>query len=136
MSEDSTRSRRRFLHLTGVTMVAVGLAGCGGGNGDGGTATPTEGMDGGTATPTDTGGDGVPESEQTATAQGGAQRDPGALVAPSELGYQSEPNDDEQCSNCQFYVTDKNDDGMGACTLISGPVSPQGWCTGYSPYEA
>jgi len=134
MSDNDTNSRRRFLHLTGATVLTVGLAGCGGGGGDGG-----DGGDGG-MTPTTTAGDGgdggeVPESERTATAQGGAQRNPDSLVPPSSLSYQSEPSGDEQCSNCQFYVTDQNGDGMGACTLISGPVSPQGWCSGYARYE-
>jgi hypothetical protein len=139
MSDKTTNSRRRFLHLTGATVFAAGLAGCGGNGGDGGdggdggtpTATAGDGGDGG-----DGGGGEVPESEQTATAQGGARRNPDGLVSPDSLDYQSEPSGDEECSNCQFYVTDQDGDGMGACTLVSGEVSPQGWCTGYSPYQA
>jgi hypothetical protein len=163
MSDNDPNSRRQFLRLTGATMVASGLAGCSdGGNGatptseDGGNgatptsedgengATPTSGDGENGATPTSgdgenggtpTSGDGVPESERTATSLGGQQRDPDNLVAPSQLNYQEEPNGDQQCSNCQFYVTDQNGDGMGACTLISGQVSPQGWCTSYTRHE-
>jgi hypothetical protein len=141
MSDNDPNSRRQFLRLTGATMVASGLAGCSdGGNGatptseDGENgATPTSGDDENGGTPTS--GDGVPESERTATSLGGQQRDPDNLVAPSQLNYQEEPNGDQQCSNCQFYVTDQNGDGMGACTLISGQVSPQGWCTSYTRHE-
>jgi len=71
----------------------------------------------------------------TATAQGGQQRNPDNLVAPSALAYQEEPKDGQQCSGCQFYIPDQNGDGMGACTLITGTVDPQGWCNSYSPYE-
>jgi hypothetical protein len=150
MSDEDTNTRRRFLHLAGVTALTAGLAGCGGGGGgnggDGGDGgdTTTEG-DGDTPT---RGGDettepsgetttegGVPEAYVTATAQNGQQRNPDNLVAPSALAYQEEPKDGQQCSGCQFYITDKNGDGMGACTLITGTVDPQGWCNSYSPYE-
>jgi hypothetical protein len=149
MSDDSTNSRRRFLHLAGVTALTAGLAGCGGGGGDGGGETTADGggetTAGGGDTPTSGGGETttsggssdaeVPEAYRTATAQNGQQRDPDNLVAPSALNYQEEPNNGNQCSGCQFYIPDQNGDGMGACTLITGMVDPQGWCNSYAAYE-
>jgi len=149
MSDDTANSRRRFLHLAGVTALTAGLAGCGGGGGgnggDGGdTTTEGDGGDtptsGGEETTAPSGGEtttegGVPDAYVTATAQGGQQRNPDNLVAPSALAYQEEPKDGQQCSGCQFYIPDQNGDGMGACTLITGTVDPQGWCNSYSPYE-
>lgn len=141
MSDESTNSRRRFLHLAGVTALTAGLAGCGGGGGDGdgettagGGETPTSG--GGETTTSGGGGDAeVPEAYRTATAQNGQQRDPDNLVAPSALNYREEPNNGNQCSGCQFYIPDQNGDGMGACTLITGMVDPQGWCNSYAASE-
>ncbi|MEF8801085.1 MAG: high-potential iron-sulfur protein [Halolamina sp.] len=121
MLDKESNSRRRFLQLCGTTMLTTSLAGCGGNGGNGGTPTADS--------------DEVPPSERTATSQGGQERDPDSVVAPSDLNYQDEPNGDEQCSNCQFYITDQNDDGMGACTLLSGEVSPNGWCSSYARYE-
>jgi hypothetical protein len=123
MPTDRPGSRRQFLRLAGTTALAATLAGCGGG--DGGD-TDTE--------PVDT-TEGVPDAYATATAQGGAQRDPANVVAGSQLSYQTEPNDGERCDGCQFYITDKDGDGMGACTLVAGPIDPAGWCTSYAAYE-
>jgi hypothetical protein len=120
------RSRRRFIHLGGVTLLA-GLAGCGGGGGGDGT----DGGDGeatGTVTP-------VPDQYATATAQAGGQRDPDALSSQSAVQYQSEPLEGQQCSGCQFYITDKNGDGLGACSIVEGVIDPEGYCTSYVAYE-
>lgn len=160
MADPSSNSRRRFLHLAGVTALSVGLAGCGdggggdgedgGGDGENGDGTTTEagggmttGGGGGTATGgggTTTGGGGmgtatVAEAERTATSQGGQQRDPSGLVSPESLNYQDQPKNGQQCSGCQFYVPDANGDGMGACTVVSGPVSPEGWCSSWTAYQ-
>lgn len=123
MSEDETR--RRFLLLTAAGATA-GLAGCGGtdgGEGDGG-----DGGDTPTSEP-------VPDEYRTATAQGGAQRDPGALSTKAAVNYQPEPNDGQQCSGCRFYIPDRNGDGLGACAIVEGTIDPAGWCVSYSPFE-
>jgi len=130
--------RRRLLALVG-TGLATGLAGCsGGGGGDGGddtaTATATETATA-TATATSGGEDTVPSEYETATAIGGSQRDPDSLSSKPGLNYQSEPQDGQQCSSCQFYIEDKNGDGMGACTLVAGNIDPEGYCVSYAEYE-
>lgn len=110
-----------MLQLTGASATVL-LAGCGGDGGDG-----DDGGDGGDDT--------VPEEYRTATSLSGTQRDPDALSTKSALDYQETPNDGEQCSSCQYYIEDKNDDGMGACTLVEGNIDPEGWCSSFTVYQ-
>jgi len=127
---ESPNSRRQFLRVAGAAAVTTSLAGCGGsGGGDSSESTPESNDESG-----DGGGEQVPESERTAEALGGIQRDPDALQDPEALNYQSTPNNGQQCDGCQYYVPDQNDDAMGACTLISGQVDPEGWCISYAAY--
>ncbi|RLM53997.1 hypothetical protein DVK02_11260 [Halobellus sp. Atlit-31R] len=136
MVDGNDNSRRRFLQLTGIAAVA-GLAGCSGdGGGDGGEATteaPTEAEpETATATPS---GDTVPEEYATATALGGIERDPSSLSTKSDVQYQEEPNEGQQCSGCTLYIEDKNGDGMGACAIVEGNIDPEGWCISYAPHQ-
>ncbi|ERH07692.1 MAG: iron-sulfur protein, putative nitrous oxide reductase [Halonotius sp. J07HN4] len=126
-------SRRRFLRVAGAAAITTGLAGCG----DSGTET-AESTSGDTndETSADTdGADGVPPSERTAEALNGIERNPDALQDPDALSYQPTPNNGQRCDGCQYYVPDQNGDGMGACTLISGQVDPEGWCFSYAVYD-
>jgi len=132
----TTADRRRMLALIGSGLTA-GLAGCGGGGGGGGGDEATA-----TATATDTpsgggdGGDGgVPAEYETATSIGGTERNPDALSAKADVNYQEQPNDGQQCSNCQFYIEDKNGDGMGACAIVAGTINPEGYCVSYAEYQ-
>lgn len=129
MSE-SPNSRRQFLRVAGAAALTTSLAGCGG-SGDS-TDESGDGEESDTAA-SDT--DAVPESERTAEALGGIQRDPDALQDPDALNYQPDPNNGQRCDGCQYYVPDQNGDGMGACTLISGQVDPAGWCISYAAYN-
>jgi copper chaperone NosL len=128
--------RRRLLALVG-TGALTGLAGCGGGTGDGTTENGdrTTPADGGTTRPTTSGESGVPSQYRTATAIGGVQRDPDALSTKDAVNYQDEPSDGEQCSNCQFYIEDRNGDGMGACAVVEGTIAPDAWCASYVASE-
>ena len=115
----------------------AGLAGCtGGGGGDGGetetetpTPTPTATSDGSGST------GGVPEEYATATSIGGTQRNPDSLSSQEAVSYQDEPKDGQQCSNCQFYIEDKNGDGVGACAIVEGEIAPEAYCVSYVEYE-
>jgi len=122
-------SRRQFLRVAGAAAITTTLAGCGGSS-DTASTSDTEADDAGGSEP-----DPVPESERTATALGGIERDPDALQDPEALNYQSTPNNGQQCDGCQYYVPDQNGDGMGACTLVAGQIDPEGWCISYAAYS-
>jgi nitrous oxide reductase accessory protein NosL len=113
-------TRREFTALVGSGAVG-GVAGCSGDDGDA-TTTPTG---------TDTG---VPDQYRTATAIGGQQRDPDGLSTKSVVEYQAEPKDGQRCSDCTFYVPDRNGDGAGACAIVEGTIDPSGWCVSYGPH--
>ena len=75
----------------------------------------------------------VPNAYRTATSLGGSKRNPDSLQSKSAVQYQSQPNDDQQCSACMFYIPDKNNDGLGACSIVEGFIQPEGWCISFSP---
>ncbi|QSG06614.1 high-potential iron-sulfur protein [Halapricum desulfuricans] len=110
--DDQQFTRRRF--VAGVTTAtAIALAGCSGGGDDGG----------------------VPEAYRTATSIGGDQRDPDSLSGKDAASYRDSPSEDRQCSNCRFYVEDRNDDGVGACTRVAGEIEPDAYCALYVRYD-
>lgn len=126
--------RRRTLIAALGTGTALALAGC---SGDGGDSTDGSNGGGGTptATPTPTTEAAVPAQYETATALGGQERSPASLASQSSVSYQPDPNGKEQCSNCTYYIKDKNDDGMGACAIVEGTIEPTGWCVSYAQYQ-
>ncbi|WP_396613410.1 high-potential iron-sulfur protein (plasmid) [Haloferax sp. S1W] len=127
---DETRTRRHFVWLTGTAAMA-NLAGCSGDGGDGGDGDDTE-----TEAPTTAdAGDGVPEEYVTATSIGGNERNPERLSSKDAVSYQEEPKDGQRCSDCQFYIEDKNGDGMGACSIVEGTISPEGYCVSFVEHE-
>jgi hypothetical protein len=50
-----------------------------------------------------------------------------AKAAPGTVGYQTKPSNGQQCSGCSQFIAP---DG---CQLVSGTISPSGWCELYSP---
>lgn len=124
--------RRKLMALLGAGS-ALSLAGCGGDGGDG--QDGGDGDDGSDETPTPTSEPGVPAEYETATAIGGQERNPDALSTQEAVEYQTEPNGEEQCSNCTYYIEDKNGDGMGACAIVEGTIAPDAWCVSYAAYE-
>jgi nitrous oxide reductase accessory protein NosL len=110
--------RRTVLRLLGGVPV-LALAGC---SGNGGEGTDTR-----TATPSDT----VPERYHSATAIGGQQRDQDGLSTKDAVSYQAEPSEGQRCSDCRFYIEDRNGDGRGACAIVEGNIDPSGYCVSY-----
>jgi len=148
MAHGTRRSRRRFIQIAGVASL-TGLAGCGGGNGAGGDGGG-DGDGGGAGDGDANGGDGgdgdggngsggdlgpVPAEYETATSLDGTERSPDSLSAKSDVQYQSSPSDGQQCSGCAYYITDMNDDGLGACAIVEGMIEPEGWCVSYIEYQ-
>jgi hypothetical protein len=129
--------RRRLLALVGSGLV-TGLAGCSGGGGDGGDGGGGDGGGGdggGGGGGGDGGDDTVPAEYETATALGGTQRNPDGVSSKEAVNYQDQPQDGQQCSNCRYYIEDKNGDGMGACAIVAGNIAPEAYCVSYAVYD-
>ena len=55
-----------------------------------------------------------------------------AKATKAAMKYQDTPKGDQKCSNCKFFVPGKTPTAEGACQVVEGSISPQGWCTAYS----
>jgi hypothetical protein len=49
-----------------------------------------------------------------------------AAITKDQAGYRDSPNGSQQCALCKKFKP------PGACSLVSGPVNPQGWCHFFS----
>jgi hypothetical protein len=45
------------------------------------------------------------------------------------------PNPDKHCANCALYQKPEGDSKCGGCTLVKGPINPNGYCTAWSPAQ-
>jgi hypothetical protein len=43
------------------------------------------------------------------------------------------PNPEKLCSNCALYTKPEGDNPCGGCTLVKGPINPDGYCTAWAP---
>jgi len=50
----------------------------------------------------------------------------------TQLKYQSKPQNGQKCSGCSLYMSGKSATANGTCTVITGPISPHGWCTAFT----
>jgi hypothetical protein len=50
-----------------------------------------------------------------------------AKAAPDTVGYQTKPNNGQECDGCVQYIK------PNGCKIVSGVIAPQGWCELYSP---
>ena len=50
----------------------------------------------------------------------------GAKIAPAVAKYQTTPKGKAQCSTCSSFIA------PGSCKVVSGEISPSGWCSLYS----
>lgn len=120
IDEQTTPTRRRVLTATGALAVGT-LAGCSGSSdGSGGGCTPPEDLSGP-----------VPEAYEGAESKGGLPRKPSKLLTKSEADHQDDPNGDQQCSKCAYFIPDKNDDCAGACVRVEGLIPDDGYCEYY-----
>jgi hypothetical protein len=50
----------------------------------------------------------------------------------TELKYQASPKNGQKCSGCSLFTAGKTPTANGTCKVITGPISPNGWCTAFS----
>jgi hypothetical protein len=43
------------------------------------------------------------------------------------------PSADKQCNKCSFYQPASEPTKCGACTLVKGPIHPNGYCSAFAP---
>lgn len=53
-----------------------------------------------------------------------------AKADPTTVAYQTKPSNGQQCSGCVQFMP------PNACKIVSGNISPSGWCELYSPKSA
>jgi hypothetical protein len=51
----------------------------------------------------------------------------------SAVQYQEEPQGDQRCDNCLYWIPDDNDDGIGGCQMVKGDILPEAWCSIWAP---
>ena len=54
-------------------------------------------------------------------------QDADSKVEQSVVQYQNAPKDGQKCSGCANFVA------PNACKVVSGNISPEGWCVAYAP---
>lgn len=54
-----------------------------------------------------------------------------AKATKAAMHYQDKPKGDDKCSGCRFFEKGKTAKAMGACTIVGGAISPNGWCIAY-----
>jgi hypothetical protein len=52
------------------------------------------------------------------------------------LKYQSTPKGKQKCKECTLFVPGKIATSDGTCKVITGAISPNGWCTAFAPIHA
>lgn len=45
----------------------------------------------------------------------------------------SSPKPEQHCSNCALYTQPEGGSQCGGCTVVAGPIHPEGWCRVWVP---
>jgi hypothetical protein len=68
----------------------------------------------------------LPLLGSTAPARAGSAR-------KEDFHYQDHPNEGRHCASCTAFVPPADGQAFGACNIVAGPVSPDGWCMAFTP---
>jgi len=47
------------------------------------------------------------------------------------MHYQDQPKDGQNCATCVQFIPGAKPGASGACQIVQGPISPNGWCIEY-----
>ncbi|HJK94606.1 MAG TPA: high-potential iron-sulfur protein [Polyangiaceae bacterium LLY-WYZ-15_(1-7)] len=117
--KDSKLTRRDVLRgvltLTVVGTAGATLVGCGGEEG---------------------GGSGGGSDELSCTDTSGLE--PAAVQTRNSLAYvdASPHGAAKNCTNCQFYEAAPSAGQCGGCTIVPGPIHPEGYCNSWAAKQA
>lgn len=67
-----------------------------------------------------------------AAAVAGGAGEAQAAGSKAQFKYQNHPKGSAKCSGCRFYHAPKSHKGNGTCSLVSGSISPNGWCIAWA----
>ena len=64
-----------------------------------------------------------------------AEAEAAATTDQKAAGYVTHPVGGKKCSGCTLFIPAKSNPmkSPGACKLVKGKISPNGWCKFYSP---
>lgn len=62
-----------------------------------------------------------------ATALRASQARAQAKIAPAMVQYQETPKDGHKCADCVNF------EAPSGCKIVSGTISPEGWCAAFAP---
>ena len=57
---------------------------------------------------------------------------PARADSRTQLKYQATPKGNQKCSGCSLFIAGKTATADGTCKVITGSISPNGWCTAFS----
>jgi hypothetical protein len=52
-------------------------------------------------------------------------------VTKQAMHYQDQPKDGQNCATCIQFIPGAKPGASGACQIVQGPISPNGWCIEY-----
>ncbi len=55
-----------------------------------------------------------------------------AKGSKSQYKYQDHPNGGNKCAGCRFFQAGKTKSANGTCQIVSGSISPNGWCIAFA----
>jgi hypothetical protein len=56
-----------------------------------------------------------------------------ASASKDDFHYQDHPNEDKRCANCVQFIPAADGQQLGACKIVAGTISPNGWCMAFTP---
>ena len=64
------------------------------------------------------------------------QADAAGAIPQTAVGYQKEPKDGHQCSQCKLFIPGADANAAGQCKSVAGEILPNGWCKLFAAKEA
>lgn len=53
-------------------------------------------------------------------------------ASKSDFHYQDHPSEGKRCADCAEFLAAQAADSAGACRIVAGPISPNGWCMAFT----
>ena len=57
-------------------------------------------------------------------------------IPKTAVGFQTEPKDGHQCSQCKLFIPGADANAAGQCKSVAGEIVPNGWCKLFAAKDA